>query len=75
MNSHLVTMSGSFFVIFSAVLAWNAIEFGIFLYKRQNLKDANTTPVSYTTAANGEPETSITSVSSTTTTNGEQEKV
>ena len=31
MNRHLVTMSGSFFVIFSAVLAWNAIEFGIFL--------------------------------------------
>ena len=75
MNSHLVTMSGSFFVIFSAVLAWNTIEFGIFLNKRQNLKDANTTPVSYTTAANGEPETSITSVSSTTTTNGNQEKV
>ena len=34
MNSHLVTMSGSFFVIFSAVLAWNAIEFGIFLNKQ-----------------------------------------
>ena len=28
MNSHLVTMFGSFFVIFSGVLAWNAIELG-----------------------------------------------
>ena len=58
MNSLLVTMSGSFFVIFSAVLAWNAIEFGIFLNKRQNLKDANTntTPVSSTPTANGDPE-------------------
>jgi hypothetical protein len=79
MNRHLVTMSGSFFVIFSGVLACNAIELGIFLNKRKNLKDANptpqSTPVSYTTAANGDPETSITSVSSTTTTNGNQEKV
>ena len=58
MNSLLVTMSGSFFVIFSAFLAWNAIEFGIFLNKRQNLKDANTntTPVSSTPTANGDPE-------------------
>ena len=79
MNSHLVTMSGSFFVIFSGVLVWNAVEIGIFLNKRQSLKDANlnanTTPVLYTAAANGDPETSLTSVSSTTTTNGDPEKV